>query len=207
MRRDWIFALLLCVGAALYFAAPPRATAVTEALLWWTRFGREANANLVPGLRGLNVAVFDGEGRPVASRAFDTYWMADSGFPEFIGDLPADRWVVVAVQDDAATNLSPADLEALESLGGTRALEGQITWSYVLVGRPGLEAGAGMEWLDTGPLDITLPEGGDVAGQPLPVTLRIYSAGFSAGSYASVSTGETGWENLRRWIWIALTRA
>ncbi|MFZ5823578.1 MAG: interleukin-like EMT inducer domain-containing protein [Bacillota bacterium] len=206
MRRDWLFALLLCLAAAAYFMAPYRQTAVSASLAWWREFTLWGQSNLLPNERGLNVAVLDRSGQILNARAFDSFASAESGFASYVESLPKDVWVIVAVQDDGATNLSAADLKALKYLGGTAALAGQIRWSYILVGRPGLGEGAGREWLAQEFLDLSLAAGDEVAGKPLPVSLRIRSAGFGAGSFASLSSGPAGWDQLRQWIRVALRR-
>ncbi len=207
MRRDAWFPLLLLAAAVLFFLAPPRTHAVNRALLWWSDFAREAQSNMLPSERGLNVAVLDAEGHLLESQAFDTYLNPDSGFPAFVAALPQDVWVVVAVQDDAATSLAPADLAALQSLGGSDGLAGKLKWSYILVGRPGLGPLAGREWLDQGRLDVALAAGEVVADKPLPTDLRIRSAGYDAGIFAALNTGKADWANLRRWIRVALSRS
>jgi|GEM_PF-5239923 len=204
MSRDRWVALLLCLAALAFFAAPPRRNAVTTALTWWRDFGRTPS-NLLPMQRGLNVAVLDADGRLHKAQAFDTYWQADSGFAEFISALPSDVWVVVVVQDDAATSLSAADLEGLQRLGGTTALSGRIGWSYILVGRPGIEAG--LEWISQKAVEADQPAGTLVSGHPLPVRLRIRSAGYSAGASAWLSTGATAGGSLLPWVRVALRRS
>lgn len=206
MIRDWLIALLLCLAAFAYFAAPPRSSATTEALSWWTAFAWRAQSNLLPNQRGLNVAVLDAEGRPTLSKSFDTYWESDEGFVRLIAGLPEEVWVVVAANDDASRGLTEASLAALQSLGGTDALAGKFRYSYLLVGRPRLGPGAGLEWVDLGLLDVKLEAGHEVAGKPLPVPLHMRSAGLDAGAFASLTSGPVGWENLRQWIWIALRR-
>lgn len=206
MIRDWLIALLLCLAAVAFFMAPPRSAATTEALSWWTSFGWWAQSNLFPNERGLNVAVLDAEGRPMLSKAFDTHWESDAGFIALIAGLPEEVWVVVAAQDDASRGLSAEGVAALQSLGGTTALSGKFRTSYLLVGRPRLGPGAGLEWVDLGLLDVKLEAGHEVAGKPLPVPLHMRSAGLDAGAFASLTSGPVGWENLRQWIWIALRR-
>lgn len=207
MKRDTLIALLILLLAAGYFAAPQRKPTVLRVLDWWDRWAMEARPNWLPNERGLNIAVLDKGGKLVEQAAFDTYLQADSGFALFVAALPAERWAIVAVRDEAATSLSDADLAALESLGGSRVLAGKHHWSYVLVGWPGLAPGAAVEQAAPGALDVRLTAGTAVGGRPLPTALRVRSAGYEAGSYAALTTDGMGYANFWQWLQAALERA
>lgn len=186
IKRDYLIVLLIFCGAIAYFALPTHRA--DGAIAWWQRWFIQSQSNLLLNQRGLNVAVLGPEGELVEARSFDTYLQKNSGFSDYVSTIPKEYWVVIAAQDDAATSLSQADRDALQTLGGTDALAGKYHWAYILVGRPQIDRGKGLESFDQRSLDLRLEKGQTVAGIPLPAKMRVRSAGFSAGSYATLQS-------------------
>ncbi|MBA1334524.1 MAG: hypothetical protein HPY66_2373 [Firmicutes bacterium] len=216
MKRGYIFVLLILFAAVAYFYSPVHRESIGYAQLWWTRWYAVSQTNLLPDERGLNVAVLDADGMIVEARSFDTCVNADSGFAEYIKALPIDSWVVIAAKDDAATSLSSDDLLALKYLGGSDELEGKYTWAYILVGRPNLGEGNGLEWLDELKLNVKLTKKDIVGDLPLPTGMHIYSFGYYTGTngywgyesykFAGLNIETEEHKNLKYWIKTAIER-
>lgn len=206
MKYEWPLALLIVAGAVIFYAVPVHRAALAPPVTWWGRVFFQAETNWTPNLRGLNVTVIGDDGSPMDSRSFDTYEHGDAAFARYVTGLPAKCWVLVTVRGEATNNLQETDLAALAWLGGTNRLAGKRHWAYILVGRPGLGAGGGLEELSEGALEILLRKGQKLVGHVFPLDLRVRSAGFFAGDYASVRYPPTGFSNLWDWLHAALTR-
>ncbi|MGE5675404.1 MAG: interleukin-like EMT inducer domain-containing protein [Mycobacterium leprae] len=206
MIRDLVIACLIIGGATLLGLTESHGQAATRAIQWWSQLELEARGQLLAVGRGLNVAVIDGEGGLEEARTFDTYLNPNSGFDRYVASLQPSAWVVVVVKDEAATSLNDRDVAALQSLGGTAGLRGNKHWSYILVGRPNLGAGRGLERISEKALTLELPAGQEIAGQPLPLGMRIDSAGFYQGNFASLTRLPTHYDGLRRWLAAVLSR-
>ena len=206
MRRDFLLVFIILMMTAMYFLSPLHRASISGAYNWWHLWLMQSRHNELPNERGLNVAVLDADGTLLDVRSFDTYLRTDSGFAAYINSLPANKWVFVAVKDEASASLSGDDLQALRFLGGSEALAGQRNWAYILVGRPGLTAGKGGEWLGKMSLDVSLKQGQLIGGLPLPKEIRIYSYGYQAGSFVGLGLGPVQYTKLRHWVKTALER-
>ncbi|MGE5675407.1 MAG: interleukin-like EMT inducer domain-containing protein [Mycobacterium leprae] len=207
MKGKLLVALLILstVIGSLALGSHPRS--IANAVDWWKAWAAYSRTNLLPNERGLNVAVLDSAGRSVDTRSFDTYLNPDSGFDRFVEALPPDCWVIIAVRDEASASLSTADLAALISLGGTTALQGRFRSGYVLVGRPRLGLGNGLEATGRGLLHLHLARGDRIGGLALPTGFTIESAGYEAGDIALLQPDTYKYERLWRWLRAALSRA
>lgn len=205
-KRSAVISVLLLVAAISYFLAPPHRQNFITAVDWWQQWLAATDNNLFPDRRGLNIAVLTPEGNFVEARQFDTSADSDTGFADYTGSLSPQNWVVVAAQNDAADSLGAEDLTALAALGGSGALVGKYRWAYVLVGRPRLGLGKGLEQLDDKQVTVGLEAGKIIGGQPLPVQLAITSAGLSAGSYVRLQVGKPDNQFLLQWLITAWKR-
>ena len=103
--------------------------------------------DLSPDQRGYNlVALLPGQGE-IRPANFDTHAdaAASGRMAAWIAGLPAGTVVAGAVRDEAAMNLKPEAIQALQTLGVAGDLRGKFRWGHALIGVKGLAPGSASE--------------------------------------------------------------
>ena len=88
----------------------------------------------VKPLRGLNVAVISPAGLLETFQVFDTHAGDSEAFEGFVQSLPSGTLVLVAVRDEAQSNMSSAAVDAMKLLGSTKIGSLVYRGSYALIG-------------------------------------------------------------------------
>jgi hypothetical protein len=79
--------------------------------------------------------------------AYDTFdaAVASNRMAESLNRVPAGRIVVVAVRDEASTQLQQDAVDALGSIGARVDLRGKFRWGHVVIGVKGAAEGTALE--------------------------------------------------------------
>jgi|GEM_PF-2628894 len=135
--------------------------------------------------RGLNVIVLDpSDGTVVRTEIFDTYlWTQQSdAFASLVEDLPIGYLVGIAVQDEAAWQLTDRARRACETLGSVQIYNLGYRGSWGMVGQKGAPLGTALEMLDNaGMVQFSAQQALPDATQRA-YRVRLWSAGFLVGN-------------------------
>ncbi|PIU40671.1 MAG: hypothetical protein COT00_00480, partial [Candidatus Omnitrophica bacterium CG07_land_8_20_14_0_80_50_8] len=98
--------------------------------------------------RGYDVAVLDAQGKLVKSELFDVWGL---GSPEadrmakFIEDVPQGYYVLMAIGDEGANNMTERAFKAIESVGSAKIRSLTFRGSWGLIGKKGAPVGTAIE--------------------------------------------------------------
>ena len=114
--------------------------------------GRE----VIPTLRGYNLAALPSEGWSPQGGRFDTFGDAGAGprLAAWIRSLPPGTVVAGAIRDEASALLTQEAVDALRSLGVDGDLRGRFRESHAFVGAKGAAPGTALEELGPRPVEI-----------------------------------------------------
>ncbi len=100
--------------------------------------------------RGYDVAVVDAKGKLIKSDLFDIWQLGGSEadrMAQFIEQVPVGNYVLMAVGDEGALNMTERAYKALESLGSAQIRNLKFRGSWGLIGRKGAAIGTAIEGL------------------------------------------------------------
>lgn len=114
--------------------------------------------------RGYNVAVvnqFSGEVEAFAAfdiGAFEGGVPDTAALAQFLEGIPAGRWVLAAISDEAATNKTERINQAFESIGSASIRSVTFRASWAIIGRKGAAIGSVLEEVQASGIPITLTD-------------------------------------------------